>query len=134
MAALTESTLRQLSNTSAYPESGSYENDGDASDHDSLGLFQMRAQAGWDPLAELMSVDYQVRAFLADLPARTIPAHGACWTSPDGSRCTRAPPPKQSKSRPSRPLPRWAQLRGSILEALTGTSGSAGPVVQRTRW
>src|SRR5699024_3969809 len=43
MAALTESTLRQLANTSAYPESANYPNDGDGSDHDSLGLFQMPA-------------------------------------------------------------------------------------------
>ena len=34
MAALTESTLRQLANTGAYPESGSYPNDGNGSDHD----------------------------------------------------------------------------------------------------
>src|SRR5690625_4935080 len=45
MAALTESTLRQLANTGTYPESGDYPNDGNGSDHDSLGLFQMRPQA-----------------------------------------------------------------------------------------
>ncbi len=39
MAALTESTLRMLANTSAYPESAEYPNDGEGSDHDSLGLF-----------------------------------------------------------------------------------------------
>ena len=32
MAALTESTLRQLANTGAYPESGVYPNDGNGSD------------------------------------------------------------------------------------------------------
>ncbi len=63
MAALTESTLRMLSNTSIYPESGTYPNDGDGSDHDSLGLFQMRPQAGWGTVAELMDPAYQVRAF-----------------------------------------------------------------------
>src|SRR5699024_4193401 len=46
MAALTESTLRMLSNTSAYPESADYPNDGNGGDHDSLGLFQMRPQSG----------------------------------------------------------------------------------------
>lgn len=63
MAALTESTLRQLANTGTYPESGSYPNDGNGSDHDSLGLFQMRPQSGWGSVAELMDPEYQVRAF-----------------------------------------------------------------------
>lgn len=63
MAALTESTLRQLANVGTYPESGDYDNDGDGSDHDSLGLFQMRPQSGWGTVEELMDVDYQVEAF-----------------------------------------------------------------------
>lgn len=63
MAALTESTLRQLANTGTYPESGSYPNDGNGSDHDSLGLFQMRPQSGWGSVAELMDPEYQVAAF-----------------------------------------------------------------------
>ncbi|MCA0437826.1 MAG: M23 family metallopeptidase [Actinobacteria bacterium] len=63
MAALTESTLRQLANTSTYPESGDYPHDGDGSDHDSLGLFQMRPQSGWGTVAELMDPVYQARAF-----------------------------------------------------------------------
>lgn len=63
MAALTESTLRMLSNSAAYPESAAYPNDGDGSDHDSLGLFQMRPVAGWGTVAELMDASYQARAF-----------------------------------------------------------------------
>ncbi|MGO1664841.1 MAG: M23 family metallopeptidase [Micrococcaceae bacterium] len=63
MAALTESTLRQLANTGTYPESGNYPNDGNGSDHDSLGLFQMRPQSGWGTVAELMDATYQARAF-----------------------------------------------------------------------
>lgn len=63
MAALTESTLRQLANTGTYPESGDYPNDGNGSDHDSLGLFQMRPQAGWGSVADLMDTRYQARAF-----------------------------------------------------------------------
>lgn len=63
MAALTESTLRMLSNTNTYPESGDYPNDGNGSDHDSLGLFQMRPQAGWGTVAELMDPKYQAVAF-----------------------------------------------------------------------
>ncbi|GAA1553478.1 M23 family metallopeptidase [Brevibacterium picturae] len=63
MAALTESTLRMLANTSAYPESADYPNDGDGSDNDSLGLFQMRPQSGWGTVAELMDPTYQAEAF-----------------------------------------------------------------------
>lgn len=63
MAALTESTLRMLANTMAYPESLGYPNDGDASDHDSLGLFQMRPASGWGTVPELMDPEYQARAF-----------------------------------------------------------------------
>ena len=63
MAALTESTLRLLANTSVYPESASYPHDGDGADHDSLGLFQMRPSSGWGTVAELMDPEYQARAF-----------------------------------------------------------------------
>jgi len=63
MAALTESTLRLLANTNAYPESASYPHDGVGSDHDSLGLFQMRPSSGWGTVAEVMDPEYQARAF-----------------------------------------------------------------------
>ncbi|MTV26424.1 hypothetical protein FTX61_13515 [Nitriliruptoraceae bacterium ZYF776] len=63
MAALTESSLRMLANTSAYPQSATHPNDGDGSNHDSLGLFQMRPQMGWGSVAELMDPTYQARAF-----------------------------------------------------------------------
>jgi murein DD-endopeptidase MepM/ murein hydrolase activator NlpD len=62
IAALTESTLRMLANTSAYPSSMDYPNDGVGSDHDSLGLFQMRPASGWGTVAELMDPEYQARA------------------------------------------------------------------------
>lgn len=63
MAALTESNLRMLANTGTYPESGDYPNDGNGSDHDSLGLFQMRPQSGWGTVKELMDPEYQAKAF-----------------------------------------------------------------------
>lgn len=63
MAALTESTLRMLANTGTYPESGDYPNDGNGSDHDSFGLFQMRPQSGWGTVKELMDPEYQAKAF-----------------------------------------------------------------------
>lgn len=63
MAALTESSLRMLANPSAHPESMSYPHDGVGSDHDSLGLFQMRPASGWGTVAELMDPEYQARAF-----------------------------------------------------------------------
>ena len=63
MAALTESTLRMLSNTSAYPQSANYPNDGNGGDHDSLGLFQMRPSTGWGSVENLMDAEYQAEAF-----------------------------------------------------------------------
>ncbi|MEP9383371.1 C40 family peptidase [Nocardioides sp. KR10-350] len=63
MAALTESSLRVLSNTNAYPGSGSIPNDGDGGDHDSVGLFQMRPSTGWGALANLMDPAWSSRAF-----------------------------------------------------------------------
>lgn len=63
MAALTESTLRILANTTVYPESASYPHDGDGSDEDSLGLFQMRPSTGWGTVAELMNPVWSTRAF-----------------------------------------------------------------------
>ncbi|GAA4353330.1 hypothetical protein GCM10023087_22390 [Microbacterium rhizosphaerae] len=63
MAGLTESTLRMLANPSAYPTSVEFPNDGIGSDHDSLGIFQMRPTAGWGGVADLMDPSYQARAF-----------------------------------------------------------------------
>ena len=63
MAALTESGLRQLANSTAYPDSIFYPNDGDGADHDSLGLFQMRPEMGWGFVAQLMRPEYQAQAF-----------------------------------------------------------------------
>jgi hypothetical protein len=63
MAALTESRMRMLANTSAYPESGDYPNDGNGSDNDSLGLFQMRPTSGWGTVAELLDPPYPAAAF-----------------------------------------------------------------------
>ena len=74
MAALTESRLRMLANPSAVPESASYPNDGTGSDHDSLGLFQMRPSAGWGTLAELMDAEYQARAFYGGAKGPNYPS------------------------------------------------------------
>lgn len=63
MAALTESSLRVLSNTGAYPQSGSIPNDGNGGDHDSLGLFQQRPTAGWGSVENLMDPVWSSRAF-----------------------------------------------------------------------
>ncbi|GAA5196778.1 M23 family metallopeptidase [Microbacterium jejuense] len=76
MAALTESTLRMLANP-AHPESLDMPNDGVGSDHDSLGLFQMRPSSGWGTVAKLMDPKYQVRAFFGG-------AEGPNYPSPAG--------------------------------------------------
>jgi murein DD-endopeptidase MepM/ murein hydrolase activator NlpD len=63
MTALTESRLQNLSNVTAYPASGDYENDGDGNDHDSLGVFQQRPSTGWGAVADLIDPTFQARAF-----------------------------------------------------------------------
>jgi murein DD-endopeptidase MepM/ murein hydrolase activator NlpD len=74
MAALTESHLRMLANPGAYPDSVTHPHDGVGSDHDSLGLFQMRPAAGWGTVAELMDPGYQAAAFYG---GTTGPNHGS---------------------------------------------------------
>ena len=74
IAALAESRLRMLANPSAVPESADYPNDGTGSDHDSLGLFQMRPSTGWGTVAELMDPDYQARAFYGGPNGPTYPS------------------------------------------------------------
>ncbi|TWE13077.1 C40 family peptidase [Rudaeicoccus suwonensis] len=63
MAALTESTLRVLANTTVYPQSANYPNDGDGDNDASLGLFQMQPPDGWGTVAELMDPVWSSRAF-----------------------------------------------------------------------
>ena len=63
MAALTESSLRVLSNVSTHPGSGEITNDGDGGDNDSLGLFQMRPSTGWGTVRHLMDAVWSTRAF-----------------------------------------------------------------------
>jgi hypothetical protein len=63
MTALTESSLRVLSNTSAYPESDHLPNGGNGGDHDSVGLFQQRPAAGWGSVENLMDPVWSSRAF-----------------------------------------------------------------------
>lgn len=63
MTALTESSLRVLSSTRAYPQSVTVPNDGDGSDHDSVGLFQQRPAAGWGTVENLMDPVWSSRAF-----------------------------------------------------------------------
>lgn len=74
MAALTESSLRVLSNVTAYPASADHPHDGDGGDHDSLGLFQMRPSTGWGTVEALMDAEYQARAFYG---GPTGPNHGS---------------------------------------------------------
>lgn len=101
-AAITESDLRMLSNPTAYPDSTDYPNDGHGSDHDSLGLFQMRPRSGWGTVAELMDAEYQAQAF---------------YGGPDGPNL-RSPPGLLD-------LPDWREL--SIAQAAQAVERSAHP-------
>jgi hypothetical protein len=74
MTALTESSLRVLSNRSAYPGSANAPNDGDGGDHDSIGLFQQRPAAGWGSVENLMDPVWSSRAFYGGIRG---PNHGS---------------------------------------------------------
>lgn len=127
MAALTESRMLMLANSGAYPESTDYPHDGDASDHDSLGLFQMRPQSGWGTVAELMDPDYQAAAFyggpegpnngsprgLLDIPG---------WEEMGRGEAAQA---VEVSAYPDR-YDNWEPVAEAIYSALTGT-GSAAP-------
>ncbi|WP_460810487.1 hypothetical protein [Microlunatus endophyticus] len=99
MAALTESTLRVLANPTAVPQSVNYPNDGDGSDHDSLGLFQMRPSTGWGSVANLMDPVWSSRAFYGgpDGPNHGSPA--GLLDVPNWQNLSSVPPRRPSRSR-----------------------------------
>ena len=127
MAALTESTLRQLANTGTYPESGDFPNDGDASDHDSLGLFQMRPQAGWGTVAELMDTTYQARAFYGGADGPNFPSPRGLldipgWQQMDKGEAAQA---VEVSAYPDR-YQNYEPVARTILDALTVPGGGSG--------
>ncbi len=127
MAALTESTLRQLANTGTYPESGSFPNDGSGADHDSLGLFQMRPQAGWGTVAELMDPKYQVAAFFGGPTGPNYPSPRGLldisgWQTLGKGEAAQA---VEVSGFPDR-YDNYAPAAETILATLTGGSGSGG--------
>ena len=139
MAALTESTLRMLANTSAYPESANYPNDGNGSDHDSLGLFQMRPASGWGTVAELMDSAYQARAFYGGESGPNYPSPRGLldipgWQQLDPGEAAQA---VEVSAYPDR-YQNYQPVAQAILDALTrpAPSGNGGgdetPVVPET--
>jgi len=136
MAALTESSLRMLANPSAYPDSQDYPNDGVGSDHDSLGLFQMRPASGWGTVAELMDPDYQARAFFGGpsgpnggSPRGLLDISG--WQLLDAGEAAQA---VEVSAYPDR-YQNYEPVAQEILTALTrpqSTSTGASPVVPET--
>ncbi|MDR2566711.1 MAG: peptidoglycan DD-metalloendopeptidase family protein [Bifidobacteriaceae bacterium] len=128
MAALTESTLRMLSNVGAYPESGDYPNDGDGSDHDSLGLFQMRHETGWGTVADLMDPAYQARAFYGGPTGPNHPSPRGLldvpgWeTMPKGDAAQAV----EASAYPDR-YANWEPAAETVLAALTSPGGGGDP-------
>lgn len=137
MAALAESSLRMLANPSAYPESLDYPNDGVGSDHDSLGLFQMRPASGWGTVAELMDPDYQARAFFG---GPTGPNSGSPRGLLDISGWQLLEPGEAAQAVEVSAYPdryqNYEPVAEEILAALTRpqptSTGATGPVVPET--
>ena len=133
MAALTESTLRMLANTGTHPESADYPNDGNGSDHDSLGLFQMRPQAGWGTVEELMESKYQAAAFFGGPTGPNYPSPRGLldipgWQSMGLGEVAQA---VEVSAYPDR-YDNYAPVAEKILVTLTSGSGAASsfPAVQ----
>ena len=127
MAALTESTLRMLTNTGAYPESANYPNDGNGGDHDSLGLFQMRPRSGWGTVAELMDSNYQARAFFGGPGGPNYPSPRGLldipgWQQMDPGEAAQA---VEVSAFPDR-YRNYAPVADRILDTLTGSGSGAG--------
>ena len=132
MASLTESSLRMLANA-AHPASLSMPNDGVGSDHDSLGLFQMRPTAGWGTVDELMNPEYQVRAFFGGAEGPNFPSPAGLldipgWQSADPGSAA------QSVERSAFPerYQEYQPVAEAILVALTrptaSTTGGGAPL------
>jgi murein DD-endopeptidase MepM/ murein hydrolase activator NlpD len=127
MAGLTESQLRMLANTAVYPESGDYPNDGDASDHDSLGIFQMRPQAGWGTVEDLMDPVYQARAFYGGPTGPNYPSPRGLLDIPDWKQLDKgaAAQAVEVSQYPDR-YDNWQPAAEQILATLTTPSGTSG--------
>ena len=139
MAALTESSLRMLANTSAYPESADFPNDGNGGDHDSLGLFQIRPASGWGTVAELMDPTYQARAFYGGESGPNYPSPRGLldipgWQGMDPGAAAQA---VEVSAFPDR-YQNYQPVAEAILTALTrsavsgGGGGDSTPVVPET--
>lgn len=127
MAALTESSLRMLANTSAYPDSATYPNDGDGSDHDSLGMFQMRPQSGWGTVAQLMDPVYQAKAFFGGPTGPNYPSpHGLLdipgWQGMDPGQAAQS---VEVSAYPER-YQNYQPVAEAIIGALSRAAGSGG--------
>ncbi|MHB1235637.1 MAG: M23 family metallopeptidase, partial [Microbacteriaceae bacterium] len=127
MAALTESSLRMLANTSAYPDSANYPNDGNGSDHASLGLFQMRPQSGWGTVAQLMDPVYQAKAFFGGPTGPNYPSPSGLldisgWASMDPGHAAQS---VEVSAYPDR-YQNYQPVAEAILAALTRPSGGSG--------
>lgn len=127
MAALTESSLRMLANTSAYPDSANYPNDGDGSDHDSLGMFQMRPQSGWGTVAQLMDPVYQAKAFFGGPTGPNYPSPRGLldipgWQSMDPGQAAQS---VEVSAYPDR-YQDYQPVAEAIIAALTRASSGSG--------
>jgi murein DD-endopeptidase MepM/ murein hydrolase activator NlpD len=132
MAALTESSLRMLANTSAYPDSANYPNDGNGSDHDSLGLFQMRPQSGWGTVAQLMDPVYQAKAFFGGPTGPNYPSPRGLldipgWQGMDPGQAAQSVEVSAYPDRYQNYQPVAEAILAALTQASSGGSGSSAP-------
>ncbi|MGO1316495.1 MAG: M23 family metallopeptidase [Cellulomonadaceae bacterium] len=130
MAGLTESGLRMYANSAAYPHSTSFSHDGDAADHDSLGIFQMRPAAGWGTVGQLMDPTYQARAFFGGPEGPNAGSPRGLLDIPDWQTLPKgaAAQAVEVSAYPDR-YARYEPVAEAILTALTTPAPGASPVL-----
>ena len=131
MAALTESSLRMLANTGAYPDSATYPNDGDGGDHDSLGMFQMRPQSGWGTVAQLMDPVYQAKSFFGGPTGPNYPSPRGLldipgWQGMDPGQAAQSVEVSAYPDRYQNYQPVAEAILAALTHANSGGSGSTG--------
>jgi len=126
MAALTESSLRVLANTGRYPASAAVANDGDGSDHDSLGLFQQRPTAGWGTVVSLMDPVWSTRAFYGGPES---PNHGSPRGLLDLDGWQTMPPGEAAQAVQVSAYPDRYALNQPVAEQILSTLTGLGPTL-----
>lgn len=134
ITALTESTLHNYSNVTAYPPSSSYpapaNADADGNNSDSVGMFQQRPAAGWGTPQQCMTPAYETQAFFGGASG---PNHGSPrglldvpgWAAMTPGEAAQAVQVSAYPTRYQAYVPTADQIIAALVTTTGGSSGSA---------